>query len=71
VTTQIRQLRCFVSAPAGTDLSQLLEALKENDIQVLDPARFFPGAVKITDKIIDGISCRFSHSCLRDSSFKC
>lgn len=56
MTTQIRQLRCFVSAPAGTDLSQLLEALKENNIHILDPARFAPGAVKITDKIIDGIS---------------
>lgn len=56
LTTQTRQVRCFVSAPAGTDLSQLLEALKENDIQVLDPAIFALGAVKITDKIIDGIS---------------
>jgi nucleoside 2-deoxyribosyltransferase len=45
-----------VSAPAGTDLSQLLEALEENNIHILDPARFAPGAVKITDKIIDGIS---------------
>jgi hypothetical protein len=56
VTTQVKQLRGFVSAPAGTDLSQLLEALKENNIHILDPARFAPGAVKITDKIIDGIS---------------
>jgi hypothetical protein len=56
VTTQTRQLRCFVSAPAGTDLSQLLEVLQENDIHVLDPAKFAPGAVKITDKIIDGIN---------------
>ncbi|HEY9601402.1 MAG TPA: nucleoside 2-deoxyribosyltransferase, partial [Allocoleopsis sp.] len=56
MTTQVRQLRGFVSAPAGTDLSQLLEALKENNIHILDPARFAPGAVKITDKIIDGIS---------------
>lgn len=56
VTTQVKQLRGFVSAPAGTDLSQLLEALEENNIHILDPARFAPGAVKITDKIIDGIS---------------
>ncbi len=56
VTTQVRQLRGFVSAPAGTDLSQLLEALEENNIHILDPAKFAPGAVKITDKIIDGIS---------------
>lgn len=54
--TQTRQLRCFLSAPAGTDLSGLLEALQENDIHLLDPARFAPGAVKITDKIIDGIN---------------
>lgn len=56
VTTQVKQLRGFVSAPAGTDLSQLLEALEENNIHILDPARFAPGAVKITDKILDGIS---------------
>lgn len=56
VSTQTKQLRCFISAPAGTDLSGLLEALQENDIYVLDPARFAPGTVKITDKIIDGIS---------------
>lgn len=56
VLTQTRQLRCFVSAPAGTDLSGLLEALQENDIHLLDPNQFAPGAVKITDKIIDGIN---------------
>ncbi len=39
VTTQVRQLRGFVSAPAGTDLSQLLEALKENNIQILDQGK--------------------------------
>jgi hypothetical protein len=55
VTTQVKQLSSFVSAPAGTDISQLLEILKENHIQILDPAQFSPGAVKITDKIIDGI----------------
>ncbi len=54
--TQTRQLRCFLSVPAGTDLSGLLEALQENDIHLLDPARFAPGTVKITDKIIDGIN---------------
>ena len=53
--TQVRQLRGFVSAPAGTDLSQLLKTLKENNIHILDPARFAPGAVKMTDKLIDGI----------------
>jgi hypothetical protein len=56
VQTQAKQLKCFVSAPAGTDLSGLLEVLQENDICVLDPAIFAPGTVKITDKIIDGIS---------------
>ncbi|BAZ09705.1 hypothetical protein NIES4071_15150 [Calothrix sp. NIES-4071] len=53
--TQTKQLRCFLSAPAGTDFSGLLEVLKENDIHLLDPARFDPGAVKISDKIIDCI----------------
>lgn len=56
MTTQVKQLRGFVSAPAGTDLSQLLEALEEHNIHLLDPTQFAPGAVKITDKIIDGIS---------------
>jgi Nucleoside 2-deoxyribosyltransferase len=55
VTTQVKQISSFVSAPAGTDISQLLEILKENHIKILDPAQFAPGAVKITDKIIDGI----------------
>jgi Nucleoside 2-deoxyribosyltransferase len=55
VTTQVKQLSSFISAPAGTDLSQLLEVLTENHIQILDPAKFAPGAVKITDKLIAGI----------------
>lgn len=55
VTTQVRQLSGFVSAPAGTDLSQVIEALEENNIHILDPAKFALGAVKITDKLIDGI----------------
>ncbi len=53
---QTKQLTCFLSVPAGTDLSGLLEALQENNIHLLDPSRFAPGAVKITDKIIDGIN---------------
>lgn len=56
MTTQVRQLRGFLSAPAGTDLTQLLDALKENNIHILDPAKFAPGAVKITDKLIDSIN---------------
>ncbi|NET37807.1 MAG: nucleotide-binding protein [Cyanothece sp. SIO1E1] len=55
VTTKVRQLQGFVSAPAGTDLSQLIEVLEENNIHILDPARFAPGAVKTIDKIIDGV----------------
>jgi nucleoside 2-deoxyribosyltransferase len=55
MTTQVKQLSSFISAPAGTDLSQLLEVLTENHIQILDPAKFAPGAVKITDKLIAGI----------------
>lgn len=54
--TQTKQLTCFLSAPAGTDFSGLLEALQENNIHLLDPAKFAPGAVKIIDKIIDGIN---------------
>lgn len=56
MTTQVGQLNVFISSPAGTDLSQLLEALAENNIHALDLAEFAPGAVKITDKIIDGIN---------------
>lgn len=53
--TKVKQLNGFVSAPAGTDLSQIVESLEENNIHVLDPSEFAPGAVRITDKIIDGI----------------
>lgn len=56
VITQTPQLKSFVSAPAGTDLSELLKTLDENNIHILDPNGFAPGAVKMTDKIIDGLN---------------
>jgi len=56
VITQTPQLKSFVSAPAGTDLSELLKTLDENNIHILDPNSFAPGAVKMTDKIIDGLN---------------
>jgi len=55
MVTQTKQLKGFVSAPPGTDLSILLEVLEKNNINILDPNDFAPGAVQITDKIIDGI----------------
>ncbi len=56
VITQTPQLKSFVSAPAGTDLSELLKTLDENNIHILDPNGFAPGAIKMTDKIIDGLN---------------
>jgi hypothetical protein len=56
VITQTPQLKSFVSAPAGTDLSELLKTLDENNIRILDPNGFAPGAIKMTDKIIDGLN---------------
>lgn len=53
--TQTKSLQCFISAPGGTDLSQLLQVLREHDIRVLDPDKFAPGAVKFTEKIIASI----------------
>lgn len=53
--TETKEFRCFISAPAGTELTALLEALQEHEITVLDPARFAPGAVTLTEKVIDGI----------------
>lgn len=48
-------LNCFVSSPVGTDLSSLLSIIEENNIHVLNPNEFAPGAVQITEKLIDGI----------------
>jgi nucleoside 2-deoxyribosyltransferase len=53
--TQTKPLQCFISAPGGTNLSQLLQVLREHDIRVLDPDKFAPGAVKFTEKIIASI----------------
>ena len=50
------KIKCFVSAPAGTDLSSLLNIIEENKIQILDPSQFALGAVQITEKLIDGIN---------------
>jgi hypothetical protein len=54
--TRVKPLRGFLSAPAGTDLSPLIDALEANNIHLIDPANFAPGAVNITDKLIDGIN---------------
>jgi hypothetical protein len=50
-----KQLNGFVSAPAGTNLAEILAALRENNIHILDLAKFAPGSVKITDKLIESI----------------
>ena len=55
VSEPTRQLTCFVSSPVGTDLSGLLRIIENNNLHVLDPNRFAPGAVKIAEKLIDGI----------------
>ena len=55
VSEQTKQLTCFVSSPVGTELSGLLKIIKKNNLHVLDPNKFAPGAVKIAEKLIDGI----------------
>ncbi len=51
-----KEIKCFVSAPLGTDLSNLVSILEENGIEVLDSSQFALGAAQITDRIIDAIN---------------
>ncbi len=55
-TLKYRRLSCFISSPAGVDLSSLLSVLAENSIYVLESWQLLSGAVNVSEKIIDSIS---------------